>query len=143
MPHAPRAAELTLRCDLNEVARADSWLQAFCAGHGVVDDALYDLRLCLDEVLANVIRHGYGIGENGTIQVTVECPGDLIRLAVRDEAAPFNPLDAADPDLDVAPEDRPIGGLGIFLVKQLMDTVSYDYENGENRLTMERSLQRR
>jgi anti-sigma regulatory factor (Ser/Thr protein kinase) len=140
---APSSADLTLRCDLDEVARADAWLQEFCAGHGVVEDALYDLRLCLDEVLANVIRHGYGIGETGTILVTIECPGDRVRLEVRDAAAPFNPLDAADPDLDVAPEDRPIGGLGIFLVRQLMDTVSYDYEHGENRLSMERSLGRR
>jgi anti-sigma regulatory factor (Ser/Thr protein kinase) len=140
---APTSADLTLRCDLDEVARADAWLQEFCSGHGVVEDALYDLRLCLDEVLANVIRHGYGIGETGKIQVTVACPGDRVRLEIRDAAAPFNPLDASDPDLDVAPEDRPIGGLGIFLVKQLMDTVSYDYEGGENRLAMERSLRRR
>jgi anti-sigma regulatory factor (Ser/Thr protein kinase) len=140
---APSSADLTLRCDLDEVARADTWLQEFCASHGVIEDALYDLRLCLDEVLANVIRHGYGIGETGTILVTIECPGDRVRLEVRDAAAPFNPLDAADPDLDVAPEDRPLGGLGVFLVRQLMDTVSYDYEHGENRLSMERSLGRR
>jgi len=139
----PGSARLTLRCDLDEVARADAWLQAFCADHGVIEDALYDLRLCLDEVLANVIRHGYGVGDTGTVHVSIECPGDRVRLEVRDAAARFNPLDAADPDLDVAPEDRPIGGLGIFLVRQLMDMVSYDYENGENRLSMERSLRRR
>lgn len=139
----PRTETLTLRGDLKEVARADRWLQARCAGRGIEEDALYDLRLALDEILANVIRHGYGVGGNGTITVALELPGDRVRIEVSDAAPPFNPLDLPPPDLEAHPSERPAGGLGVFLVRRLMDSVRYDYENGRNRLFLERDLKRR
>ncbi len=141
---APVGTEtLKLDGDLAEVVRADRWLQARCGGQGVEGDALYDLRLALDEVLANIIRHGYGTGTNGAITVSLQILADRVRIEVSDTAPPFNPLDVPPPDLEIPASERPIGGLGVFLVRQLMDSVRYDYESGRNRLWFERSLRRR
>lgn len=138
----PRTDTLTLRGDLAEVARADRWLRARCGTRGIEGDALYDLRLALDEILANVIRHGYGVGTNGAITISLQILVDRVRIEVSDAASPFNPLDVPPPDFDLHPNERPVGGLGVYLVRQLMDSVHYDYENGRNRLQFERGLRR-
>ena len=61
-------------------------------------------------------------------------------LEVSDEGTPFNPLERAEPDITLSAADRDIGGLGIFITKKTMDTVSYKYENGKNILTMTKKI---
>jgi sigma-B regulation protein RsbU (phosphoserine phosphatase) len=139
--HLPASAEprvVRLRSDLTEVARADSWLQAICQELGVAPEPAHDLQLALEEVLANVVRHGYGEGTPGEIEVRAQDAGDALRLEVRDRATRYCPLDEAAPPLERSLDERSAGGLGVHLVRQLMDRVDYTYEDGENRLVLER-----
>jgi sigma-B regulation protein RsbU (phosphoserine phosphatase) len=139
--HLPASAEprvVRLRSDLTEVARADSWLQAICQELGVAPEPAHDLQLALEEVLANVVRHGYGEGTPGEIEVRALDAGDALRLEVRDRATRYCPLDEAAPPLERSLDERSAGGLGVHLVRQLMDRVDYTYEDGENRLVLER-----
>lgn len=133
---------LKLKNDLREVPRADGWLVRRCQARQIPDGTVHDLRLALDEVVSNVIRHGYGPGGSGEIQVIAEFAADRVRIEVRDAAKPFNPLSFPEPDLTIPIERRPRGGLGIFLVRKLMDRVDYFRENGCNRLVLERSTGR-
>jgi sigma-B regulation protein RsbU (phosphoserine phosphatase) len=137
-PLEEKARTLRLGSDLSEIARADEWLGLFCRETGVSGEPVEDLRLALEEVLANVVRHGYGEGQPGEIEVGIGLEGEMVRLEVRDRARPFNVLEAPAPDLEIPLDDRPSGGLGVHLVRRLMDRVDYAREEGENRLVLER-----
>jgi len=100
---------------------------------------LHDVRTALDEVLSNIIRHGYNEAE-GEIAVKANVSAEKLLLEVRDQAQPFNPLESPEPNLQIDFADRPAGGVGIYLVRRLMDGVEYTYESGENRLRLERRI---
>jgi sigma-B regulation protein RsbU (phosphoserine phosphatase) len=135
---AEKSRALRLRSDLAEVPRADHWLRAVCRELDVSPEAGHDFQIALEEVLVNVVRHGYGEGAAGEIEVRAQAAGEALRLEVRDRARPFNLLEQDPPPLDALPHERPEGGLGCHLVRRLMDRVAYAYEEGENRLVLER-----
>lgn len=106
------------------------------------DEALqFKIRLSIEEAVENVVRYAYEDGF-GWIEVGTELSSDnlLLTIVLRDAGTPFNPLEKADPDITLSAEERQIGGLGIFLCKQMMDSIAYSYENGCNVLTMEKKL---
>ena len=94
------------------------------------------LRLAAEEILVNVISYAYPGGE-GELTITLdETPGRPgLRVEVSDSGIPFDPLAKPDPDVNAPIKDRQIGGLGIYLLKQLMDEVAYRHENDKNILT--------
>lgn len=106
------------------------------------DESLqFKIRLSIEEAVENVVRYAYegGIGwlEAGT---ELDAEGVQLTITLKDAGVPFNPLEKEDPDITLATEDRPIGGLGIFLCKKLMDHISYRYENSCNILTMTKKI---
>jgi anti-sigma regulatory factor (Ser/Thr protein kinase) len=114
------------------------------AAHGLTKAVTWPVEVALDEVLANVVRHGLEGREGGSVEVEltldtgVEPP--LCRVVVADDGPEFDPLSAAEPDTSLGVEDRPIGGLGIALVRRLMDEVAYERRDGRNRLRFARRL---
>jgi anti-sigma regulatory factor (Ser/Thr protein kinase) len=88
--------------------------------------------MCLEEVLSNVIRHGCLPGQDCKVQVCYNLVPRGIEIEVSDAAKAFNPLSVPPPDLTVPLEQRRAGGLGVFLVRQMMDEVHYEYRNGRN-----------
>lgn len=100
----------------------------------------FTLRLVLEELVVNVVNYAYGEGGDGPLDITVENRDDAIAITLTDQGVPFNPLEQEAPDTDLPPEERPIGGLGIFLVREMMDNVSYRYEDGHNILTVGKGL---
>jgi serine/threonine-protein kinase RsbW len=95
-----------------------------------------ELDLLIEEIFLNVCRHAYPDGGQGVVTLTysVPTPGEL-SVEVADQGAEFNPLTAAPPDLTLNLESRPIGGLGILLVKSLAPSITYRRDRGWNRLT--------
>ena len=127
---------------LTLVANIES-LEAFTsfarrAGHqaSLPAERLDELDLLIEEILMNVFRYSFPPSEPGTVTLTCSVPaqGELL-LEVADQGREFNPLDVPMPDLTLDLEDRPIGGLGIFLVKQYAKPLQYRREHGWNRLT--------
>lgn len=100
----------------------------------------FTLRLVLEELVVNVVNYAYGEGGDGPLDITVENRDDAIVITLTDQGVPFNPLEQEAPDTDLPPEDRPIGGLGIFIVREMMDNVTYRYEAGRNILTVGKGL---
>ena len=99
----------------------------------LADPLLHKLDLVLEELLVNICRYAYPAGELGEVAVgyAVASPKRL-RVDVCDSGQPFNPLESPDPDLTLSLQERPIGGLGVHLVKQIANSVSYKRENGKN-----------
>ena len=99
------------------------------------------VNISIDEVFHNIVSYAYD-EKNGKIEIQIES-GDPVKLVLifKDSGTPFNPLENADPDITLSSDDREAGGLGIFMVKKLMDNVTYSYENGQNILKLEKSWQ--
>jgi serine/threonine-protein kinase RsbW len=98
------------------------------------------VRLALEEVIVNVITYGSPGQGAPHLKIDVKQEASQLHILVADNGMPFDPLQLAPPDLDAALEEREIGGLGVFLVSQLMDTVSYQRDGNWNRLLMIKSL---
>jgi anti-sigma regulatory factor (Ser/Thr protein kinase) len=114
-----------------------------CAEEHIDSEASFALRLAVEEVCMNLIRHGYAGVEPGPIGLDFEVDANLARLTVSDRAKPFDPSQAPAPNLHDDAMHRPIGGLGWHLIKQLMDHVAYssDAQRG-NELILEKKFQR-
>ena len=99
------------------------------------EDLQFKIRLCSEEAVVNVVNYAYE-GGNGFLDIETEAAEGCFILKLKDAGTPFDPLSAPEPDITLAADEREIGGLGIFLCKQMMDEVHYAYEGGCNILTM-------
>lgn len=101
----------------------------------------FDLQLAVEEVFVNLVQHGYGEAVAGPVRVELSKKDGALWVTIRDEAPPFEPDSAPTPDVGAGLEERETGGLGLFLVDQLMDEVRYQpgYEGG-NRLDLIKKL---
>jgi anti-sigma regulatory factor (Ser/Thr protein kinase) len=122
-----------------EVAR-ERLDELFRAG-GVPAEAAGELELIVEEVLVNIISYAYPAPGDGRIYVDARVDPTEVRLVFRDSGAAFDPLARTAPDLDAVLDDRPIGGLGIFLTTELASHVGYERRDGSNVLTVVKSLE--
>ena len=102
------------------------------------NDLLFRVHLVLEELVLNIIDYGFDDGrDDHELEVVLVSEDDDLTIEVTDDGIPFDPLqDAKKPDVDAPLEDRPIGGLGVHLVRTMMDEVSYRREDGKNHLTL-------
>ena len=106
-------------------------------GYGCSMKIQMSLCVAIEEVFVNIAHYAYGGGEGPvTLGIGFDASDSTITFRMTDKGIPFNPLQKPDPDITLSAEDRDIGGLGIYITKKTMDCVTYDYENGENILTM-------
>ena len=103
--------------------------------------SLIGISVAVEEIFVNIAIYAYGEEEgSATLSYSFDENEKIMTLVVSDEGRPFNPLDKPDPDITLSAANRDIGGLGIFITRKTMDTVSYSYENGKNILTMTKKL---
>jgi anti-sigma regulatory factor (Ser/Thr protein kinase) len=133
---------LVLSNERHEVARLMDRVEEQCREWGLSEDDTVNLNLILDEFVSNVIRHGYQDERPHDIHVVVALAGNVASVRIEDDGKPFNPLEAPPPDLDLPIDQRPIGGLGIFIARSLADSVEYRRERGRNVLTMTKTVGR-
>jgi anti-sigma regulatory factor (Ser/Thr protein kinase) len=119
-----------------EIARLGRLVDQFGEECGLSEDATASINLMIDEVVSNVINYGYDDTLEHKIDVNVVLDGDLVTVRIEDDGKPFNPLDAPQPNLDLPIEERPIGGLGVFIVKSTADSLDYRRDGGRNVVTM-------
>lgn len=100
------------------------------------DEMKFKIRLCVEEVEENILDY------SGTtwVEVSVDAATDQLKVTFKDGGIEFDPLDSPEPDITSPVEERKIGGLGIFLCKQMMDSLDYHYENGSNIFTMVKKI---
>ena len=106
-------------------------------GYGCSMKIQMALCVAIEEVFVNIAHYAYDSG-NGHVNLGIGFDPDdsTVTFRMADKGIPFDPLKKPDPDITLSAEDRDIGGLGIFITKKTMDSVTYAYENGENILTM-------
>lgn len=128
--------ELVIKNDLQEIETLGRFVKAFAAEHELSPKLTFQINLALEELVTNVISYGYEDDDEHQIQLTLEMENDSLRTEMKDDARPFNPADAKPPDLKLSLEKRPIGGLGIHLVKNMFDSLEYSRDNGKNCLIL-------
>jgi anti-sigma regulatory factor (Ser/Thr protein kinase) len=131
---------VTLLSRRSELARLSEIVEEFGARHGLPPKVLFALNLALEEILINVISHGYRDAADHQIVVRLTLDGAEVRAEVEDDGQPFNPLQAPEPDVSKPLEDRPIGGLGIHLTRKMMDGLDYRRHGDKNLLVMRKKV---
>ena len=127
---------LDLESSLDCLGQIEQAVETFGAENEWPQDLIFHVHLVLDELASNVVNHGYGEGGH-TFQITIQSTSEALTIEVVDEARPFDPFkDAPHPTVEASVEEREIGGLGVHLVKHLMDETTYKRENGKNCLTL-------
>lgn len=116
--------DLSVDADLDNLQMVRSYIDHQGAQLGVSESALADLRLVVDEAVTNVVIHGYG-DLGGKVEIHMETQGDSVIIRIRDHAETFDPSHVNTPQLDTALKDRPFGGMGIFLIKQMTDEAEF------------------
>jgi anti-sigma regulatory factor (Ser/Thr protein kinase) len=132
---------VTLFNDRAEVERLSRLVEAFGEAEGLPPDAIFSVNLALDEVVTNIIRYAYDDGERHSIVVRLAFEDGVLSAQVEDDGRAFNPLEMPPPDINASIEDRPIGGLGIHLVRSVMNSVEYRRDDGRNILVMKKNLE--
>lgn len=140
LPSLP--APVSALADRDGLARCMALSQAVCEQLGLTDDDEQAVRLAVEEACVNVVSHGYKGKEPGLLGLTFELPnGHTLQAHIRDQATPFHPDQAPMPSLSDDVEDRPVGGLGWMLIRQMMPPVSYTSTAQGNTLVLQRELQ--
>lgn len=117
------------------------FVQEELSKHDCSPRALYQIEVAIEEILVNIVSYAGLTAEDG-VEIRCEVLEDPLRVVLQflDGGVPFDPLAAEDPDISPEALEEREGGLGIFLVKKMMDSVSYSYEGGKNTLTVLKNL---
>ncbi|MBR1754870.1 SpoIIE family protein phosphatase [bacterium] len=114
----------------------NEWLTKSCREWSLDSELLMKIELSSEEIFTNIFSYGYPDNQIGKIEVTMRKDFDGIELEFTDDGIAYNPLQKEDPDINLSIEEREVGGLGIFMVKQMASEIKYDYKNGKNILTL-------
>ena len=131
---------LVLHNDIRQVSRLQDWLEALSPGLGIDEALVPGLNLALEEAVTNVINYAYPADVYGSVELDASRKGDELTFVLSDSGKAFDPTAKPEVDISASVEDRPIGGLGIHLVRQIMDSVSYERKDDMNILTMTKKL---
>jgi anti-sigma regulatory factor (Ser/Thr protein kinase) len=133
--------KITVPARIDNLAQMIEFVTKAADAAGLEKGLVGKIQLASEEALVNVINYAYAGGE-GDLELQYEIENDpkTLIIQVADSGVPFNPLDKEDPDINLPAEDRPIGGLGIFMIRQIMDSVDYKRDNNRNLLIMKKTI---
>ena len=119
-----RKLSIQMTASLKDLEYIRSFIGSKSAEFSLDEENTYNLQLSVTELVTNSIVHGYK-GEAGNIEIDVDQEVDKLIVRIRDEAPPFDPTQVPPPDLSLPLEERRFGGMGIFLIKQVVDEIRY------------------
>jgi len=128
--------DFSTKNNLAELEPLTESIVSYCKENGIDEAVCYEVRLALEEAISNTIKYGYDDQLTHTIYVRVGLENQELLLEIEDDANEFNPLEAPVPDLSLPVEKKPIGRLGIFLMRSIMDQVDYRRVGARNILRM-------
>jgi anti-sigma regulatory factor (Ser/Thr protein kinase) len=139
-PAEPGERRIRLPAGLEALETLIPEVETFCADQRLDASAAFALNVALDELVNNVVSYGMGSASDHFLEVRLRVAGDQLTVEVEDDGVAFDPFDRPPPDTDLPLDERPIGGLGIEIVRQLMDEARYERHGERNLVTLRRSL---
>jgi anti-sigma regulatory factor (Ser/Thr protein kinase) len=122
--------------DIAEIAHVTSLIESFGEKHRLPETTVFHMKLAVDELLTNIISYGFLDGGRHKIIASIGIEGDRLEAEIIDDGIEFDPLARPAPDISLAADERDIGGLGIHLIRSVMDRVDYHRSGGRNHLKL-------
>lgn len=133
---------LTVDSDVNELGAVAEFVERAARACGLNDDQLYDVQMAIDEAVTNVIEHAYR-RSRGDIHIEINKRGNELVITIRDHGERFDPHQVAQPKTRGGLSERNIGGLGLFFMRKMMDTVEFEFSDAQgNLLTMSKKIKK-
>jgi len=132
--------KLILQNNVSEINKLVLFLEELGEEFGLPADLVFNLNLVLEEAVSNVILYAYPEGEEHEVLLSAKKIADKLIFVLTDSGKEFDPTKLEEVDVTLSAEERPIGGLGIFLIRQIMNTVEYQRIDGQNVLTLSKNL---
>jgi anti-sigma regulatory factor (Ser/Thr protein kinase) len=129
-----------LKSDLSELKSLSHQLTYFGRVHGLPETLMSEVNICLDELFTNIVMYGFKDDSEHAIRFRINLNGNALLLNIEDNGLPFNPLMKKDSELPADLDNAKIGGLGIHIVKKLMDGIWYERKRGRNKLTLKKYI---
>ena len=131
---------IILANDISEISKLAQFVDEVGEEFSLTPDIVFNLNLVLEEAVVNVINYAYPKEDHQNIYLSAQLHDGSIVFVLTDTGKEFDPTAAPEADITLSAEDRPIGGLGIFLIRQIMNEVKYERIEGKNVLTMGKKL---
>lgn len=132
--------KLVLRNKVSEIEKLTLFVEELGDEFALPTDLIFNLNLVLEEAVSNVILYAYPEGEEHEVLLSAKKIADKLIFVLTDSGKEFDPTKIEEVDVTLSAEERPIGGLGIFLIRQIMNTVEYQRIDGQNVLTLSKDL---
>lgn len=137
---AKKQVSFKLKSTLSELDNLCQQVERFGKSNGLSSKCIFEANLALDELFTNIITYGFDDKKEHIIEITIALKNNTLLFNIEDDGIPFNPTEADAPDIECTIEDCKIGGLGIYLAKNLMDEVCYQRCNEKNILTLKKNI---
>jgi serine/threonine-protein kinase RsbW len=139
----PRCFSFELRSRLSELETLCRELQTVGRSLKLTKKCLFEINLALDELFTNIISYGFADQKEHDIRVSLTAEDDTLTIVVNDDGVAFDPIGQQEPLMPCDVEECKVGGLGIHLIKRLMDDVCYNRSGGQNILTLKKKIEKR
>ncbi len=127
--------EITVKATIDQIPVISDFVESLMSVAGFNSRKTMEVLLVVEEACTNIIKYAYP-GKEGTIQISARVSGDRLELTIEDEGVPFDPTTHIVTLSQADAKDRPVGGLGIHLMRSLMDGISFEFKDGMNVLTL-------
>lgn len=129
----------SLECNLTELDQLHAMVESFGRGHELQKKTVFETNLVLEEIFTNVVSYGYEDKKPHKVHFFLQRSENKINIRIEDDGRPFNLLEAKPVDLNADLEQRSVGGLGIHLIRKLMDEVAYQRVDGKNIVSLKKN----
>jgi sigma-B regulation protein RsbU (phosphoserine phosphatase) len=133
-------SHITLPNDVQATTELGMFVDEVCENVGFDMSTTFKLNLAIEEAVVNVMSYAYPAGTKGDVDIDAEADDEQLKFVISDSGTPFDPTQKGEVDTTLSAEDRGIGGLGIHLIRQIMDTINYERVDGKNVLTLRKKL---
>ena len=131
---------ITLTNDIEQVPQLADFVDMVCEEVGFDPSVSIQMNLAIEEAVVNVMSYAYPVGTVGNVIIEAQANEDCLTFTIIDNGTPFDPTAKSEVDTTLSAEERPIGGLGIHLVRQLMDSINYERIDNKNILTLRKKI---
>ncbi len=133
-------SHITLPNDVQATTELGMFVDEVCENVGFDMSTTFKLNLAIEEAVVNVMSYAYPTGTKGDVDIDAEADDEQLKFVISDSGTPFDPTQKGEVDTTLSAEERGIGGLGIHLIRQIMDTINYERVDGKNVLTLRKKL---
>ena len=132
--------EIVIKNEVEELDKLAAFVEEVASELGLEPELEMNLNLALEEVVSNVILYAYPKKEEGSVMIAANGDGKSLVFTITDKGKEFDPTKVEEADITLSAEDRQIGGLGIYIVKNIMNEVTYERLDGHNVLTLKKTI---